>query len=310
MASGKRKWFDRILCPVDFSVDSDEGLRYAVALARAYRAKLYAVHCMPSPDFADPDKRRKALASLEDSVRRHILPPDSTGFDWVTIVLGGDSSIEIPRECAERLIDLLVIRSRRRTLAGVLGSTAEGLCRSSPCPVLVTGPNEREWAGMTTNEIDLHEILVAYDFSGQADEALSLGLSLAQECQAELLVMYVLPSGTLATSAAETDAADGDLQRVSERLSSAIPPGVNHWCKVTQVLAEGHACTEIIDYARSHPVDLICIGSKADNLLMTKMILGSTADRVVRGAPCPVLVARPSYAVPIANRASARAKET
>jgi len=39
--------------------------------------------------------------------------------------------------------------------------------------VLVTGPNEREFAGRTTNEIEIREILVGHDFTQESDDALS-----------------------------------------------------------------------------------------------------------------------------------------
>jgi nucleotide-binding universal stress UspA family protein len=162
---------------------------------------------------------------------------------------------------------------------------------------------------MSTNEIDLQRILVAYDFSRQAVQALSLGLSLAQEYQTELYLMYVQPPGTLTASDRNEDLKEPEFQHAVGCLSGAVPPEASDWCTIKEVLAEGDPAQEIIWYAATHEIDLICIGSKADDQIVTR-ILGATTDRVVRGAPCPVLVSRPSYAVPIAKRALASVEGT
>lgn len=108
------------------------------------------------------------------------------------MIVEGEPAARILREAAEQHVDLIVKRSRRPHTATLLGSTAEAVCRSAPCPVLVTHPREREWAGFTRNEIVLKRVLVACDFSSDSEEALSFALSLAQEYQAELHLLHVL----------------------------------------------------------------------------------------------------------------------
>jgi nucleotide-binding universal stress UspA family protein len=53
----------------------------------------------------------------------------------------------------------------------------------------------------------------------------------------------------------------------------------------------GHPVVEILKYAETHPIDLIVIGTHGRGPL-GHMVMGSTAERVVRKAPCPVLTVR------------------
>ena len=309
MAVENRKAFKRILCPLDFVADSDEALRYAIALARTYGAKLYVCHCMEAPDFYDQDKRIKAFTALYAAVGRHILPGRSETLDWEPLVLKGDPTAEIPRQCAKHMIDLLVMRSRRKSgLAGALGSTAEALVRTSPCSVLVTGPNEREFAGKTTNLLDPRRILVAYDFTPEAEDALSLGISFARQFHSALYLMHVLRYATV-KGVGPIDPAEPDLKILAGRLSDAVPAGTDASLKIDQLFAEGDAAKEILHYADAHPIDLICMGAVDDDSLLYKL-LGSTANRVLRGAPCPVLIARHAPALGIVSSAALHRRES
>ena len=83
---------------------------------------------------------------------------------------------------AEHAADLIVMRSRRRPhRAAILGSTAESVCRTAPCPVLVTHTDERDWVEPITGSMNLRRVLVPYDFSDYSELALKYALSLAQE---------------------------------------------------------------------------------------------------------------------------------
>src|ERR1041384_3880553 len=186
----------RILCPVDLSPDSAEALRYALTLARAYEATLLLCHCVDYLPPADAEAiNARVRAEFAELIAYHLNSGDCAKMEWQSIVIegGGQTAAAITREAAERGVDLIVMRSRRRPrAAALLGSTAEAVSRTAPCPVLVTHPHEREWVGRTTGAINLRSILVAYDFSDDAELALRYGLSLAQEYQAEVHLLHVL----------------------------------------------------------------------------------------------------------------------
>jgi len=297
MVINERITFERILCPIDLTPESDESLRYGIALAKAYDAKLFVINCIDSYAVSGMSDRANIKKLLDTSVRKHLHIPQSMDFSWEIVLVEGDPKEAITEQAAERRIDLIVMRSRRRPYAAaLLGSTAETVCRTAPCPVLVTHPREQDWAGMTTNEIGLQRVLAAYDFSSDSELALSYGLSVAQECQAELHLLHVLPPRSSRPGAPEiafmpAGAEDG-FRDAASRLRSAVPPETRVWCEVKQAVREGHPYREVLAYADEQNIDLICMGASGTGFGM-RALFGSNADRVLRQAPCPVLIARP-----------------
>jgi nucleotide-binding universal stress UspA family protein len=295
----------RILCPIDLSPDSDAALRYAVALATAYEAKLFVCHCLESSPLADGGGQEQIRRLFEEIISAHIPPDKHETFACEAIVMEADPVISISQTAAERHIDLIVMRSRRRPLAAaLLGSTAEAVCRNAPCPVLVTHPQEREWIGSASNEIGLKRVLVAYDFSNNAELALSYGLSLAQEYQAELHLLHVMPSSYAPALAYSPSGSESLFYQAARRLDQAVPSEALLWCEVKQVISEGQPYREILTYAEEQEIDLICMGTHGAGFGM-RALFGSNVDRVLRQAPCPVLIARPlkpAEAVPIDAR--------
>ena len=283
----------RILCPTDMSPESNEALHYGIALARAYRAKLFVCHCLESSPLADDEGQDQIRKLFEDRIAARIDLAAAGPPDYETVVIEGDPVTAVPREAAERHVDLIVMRSRRQPYtAALLGSTAEALCRTSPCPVLVTHPREREWVGSSTGKIGLKRLLVAHDFSGDSELALGYGLSLAQEYQAELHLMHVLPPPVTPSVAQLGTDDDGAFRLAANRLKNAALGEADLWCQVTQVIRTGQPYREVLIYAEEHGIDLICMGKNGAGFGM-RALFGSNVDRVLRQAPCPVLIARP-----------------
>jgi nucleotide-binding universal stress UspA family protein len=282
-----------ILCPTDLTPESDAALRYAVALAGAYEARLTVCHCAEAPSPVDETAREKFGKRVESCVRQwtgvgHCPPADFEG-----IVIEGHPSEAIVKTAAERHVDLIVMSSRRRPVAAaLLGSVTEAVCRTAPCPVLVTHPDEREWAGLTSCDIDLRKILVAQDFSIESELALQLATSLAQEYQAELHLLHVLPVALAKAAAGLPPGVESDFHRAALALQRSVPDEAYLWCKVVQAVECGQPYREILSYAEENEIDLICMGVHGAGFAM-RALFGSNTDRVLRQAPCPALIARP-----------------
>jgi len=290
-SSTPRHNIERILCPTDLSPDSDEALRYATALAQAYSAKLLVCYCAGR---AVSNGCEKVKGLFEESIGPHISLADISKLDCESIVISGEAAKAIVDEAAHQHVDLIVMRSRRRPhAAAVLGSTAESICRNAPCPVLVTHPDEREWVDNSNGKIDLKRVLVAYDFSDYSELALSYALTLAQEYQSELHLLHVLPPRVekLWSSSSEV-AFEINFQKATRRLQYVIPSDAYQWCKISKPVTEGQPYREILSYAEENKIDLICMGAHGTDFGM-RALFGSNADRVLRQAPCPVLIARP-----------------
>jgi nucleotide-binding universal stress UspA family protein len=282
---------ERILCPIDLSPQSDEALRYSIALARAYGAVLYVCHSVVRSPSATHTAQLQLDKLVGASICEEVSPIHPDNFKIETIVVEGDPAMAITQEAAARRVDLIVIRSRRRPLAAaLLGSTAEAICRTAPCPVLVTHPRERELVHPFTGEIDLRRLLVAYDFSDYAELALSIALSIAQEYQAELHLIHVLPPQS--SSVWPPSGSESVFQQALRRLHNAVPSEAGASCEIKATVCLGQPYREILDYAEEKLINLICMGASGSGFGL-RALFGSNADRVLRQAPCPVLIARP-----------------
>lgn len=268
----------RILCPTDLSPHSGKAVRYAAALARAYEAELIFFHCTP-----DIDGKEKLRASVLEQ-----LPSVDSGWRLVAVT-ASDVGEAIMTQAQVDNVDLIVMRSRRRPhRAALLGSTAESVSRSAPCPVLVMHNDEQEIAG------NLARVLVAYDFSDYSELALKYGLSIAQEHQAELHLLHVLPPRSLNEPEIAWFPVGGEsvYHTAARRLQRVVPAEVHLWCDVKTAVSEGHPYREILNYAEKNEIDLISVGAHGAGFGM-RALFGSNVDRVLRQSPCPVLVARP-----------------
>lgn len=298
---------ERILCPTDLSSESDEALCYAVALTRAYKAKLLLLHCTDIKSAGQIESRNQSLdiaRSFEHALIDHLGMAELATLDWQALAIDNvhDVGTAIAHQAARHEVDLIIMRSRRRPHAAVLlGSTAETVSRTAPCPVLITHPAEREWVSFCTGEIDLQRVLVAHDFSTDSELASNYGVSLAEEYQAELHLLHVIsreereePEVTWSHVGLESLR-----HEAARRLKEAVPKEAPLWCKVVTAVSSGKPHEEVLAYAKEHQIDLICMGASGAGFSLST-ILGSTVDRVLRQAPCPVFVARP-VAVGVVN---------
>jgi nucleotide-binding universal stress UspA family protein len=147
---------------------------------------------------------------------------------------------------------------------------------------------------MSPSPLTIRRILVPHDFSDTAARALDYALALAERLGASVTVVhayeipvYGFPEGPIVTAemAGQIEAAArGAIEAVAKR---SARPGV----EVDFVLRQGPAWSEIQAIAKEIRADLVVIGSHGRRGL-SRALLGSVAEKVVRTAPCPVLTVR------------------
>lgn len=144
--------------------------------------------------------------------------------------------------------------------------------------------------------IALKQILVATDFSEPSEVAVNYGRDLARSYGATLHVVHVVEN-MYVFYGAEVGFAAADVERsieaaVRRDLDATIAKVGSDAVDVRAVVTRGgnvaHALTE---YARNHAVDLIIVGTHGRGAV-SRFLMGSVAERVVRSAPCPVLTVR------------------
>lgn len=147
----------RILVPTDFSATADAALEYAFVLAERFGASLQLLHVLEDPFVTDgmaaeayiseaPALRTAMLHDAQERLR-HRAVRDTAGITIDTEVLFGHGARTIAEYAAERDFDLIVMGTHGRTGVAhlLLGSIAERLVRTAPCPVLtVRHPEERK----------------------------------------------------------------------------------------------------------------------------------------------------------------------
>lgn len=140
------------------------------------------------------------------------------------------------------------------------------------------------------------KILVATDFSDCAVEACSYALTLAHKFDASLLVLHVINEPVdlrgfyvphISFDQLEKEIADG----AASMLESFCRENIKDFNNYTTAVVSGVPYEEIIRTAQEQNASLIVIGTHGRSGL-DHLIFGSTAERVVRSAPCPVLTIR------------------
>jgi nucleotide-binding universal stress UspA family protein len=141
----------------------------------------------------------------------------------------------------------------------------------------------------------VHHVLVPIDFSPYAEQALDYAIALAQKLQARVTLLHVIQPPLVAgadmgvwPSPAFIDdletAITGDMEGYLARVTAAGLAG-------EIAVVHGVPFQEILDTAKARQVDLIIMGTHGRTGL-THVFLGSVVEKVVRLAPCPVLIAR------------------
>jgi nucleotide-binding universal stress UspA family protein len=142
----------------------------------------------------------------------------------------------------------------------------------------------------------MQHVLAAIDFSAHSERALEVAASLARAFHARLTLLHVIEPqfemGALAYGI------EPDLARYAERTERAALANLEAWARrvedldVQILLKRGTASLEIVNTATEDACDVIVIATHGQSSLRY-MIFGSTAERVVRKARCPVLTVPP-----------------
>jgi nucleotide-binding universal stress UspA family protein len=146
------------------------------------------------------------------------------------------------------------------------------------------------------DELELEKIVVGCDFSADGELALSYASSLAQELQADLFLLHVVEPPAYQDLTPSTRALAEDLRSavrsaVEGRLAALVDGEARSWARVSTAMASGKPSAEIVKYAENEGADLIVVGSSGMGPI-GRLLVGSTAEAVVRHATVPVLVVR------------------
>lgn len=139
---------------------------------------------------------------------------------------------------------------------------------------------------------EMKRILIATDGSEYTKEAVSTGLRLARILGAEVTALYVIDQTSFVSFPIDSSIVSvySLLENEGKRAVDEVKKeGEQQGIKVTPVVVEGSPTRKIVEMAADF--DLVVIGTLGRSAL-SKLFMGSVAERVTRYAPCPVLVVR------------------
>jgi universal stress protein E len=292
-----------ILAATDFSETAGSSLDWAAELARQQGARLELIHAItipPSmPGYLPPssldfsDELRKAAETRLAETAATLATLAGKGVEVTTFLdIGAPSQVIVLR--AEALNARAIVIGTRG-LTGLrhllLGSTAQRVVHGAHCPVLTVHPAD---AG---GHRPIRTILVPTDFSQDAELAVTtahhLLSSREQDARLILLHAYNLPVeytayGPIPTSISYLEDAGLEAERRLFEMAEALK---REGLTVETVAREGDPAHVIAEEAQRRGADLIAMGTRGHGGLR-HLFLGSTAERVVEQAPCPVMTIR------------------
>jgi nucleotide-binding universal stress UspA family protein len=306
----------RVLVPIDFSPASSEVLAFVLPLLKKFGAELHLVHVFASDyPLASLVTMPLIVPEIEVSRRVHSHLKDVALQQAIALrrenihAVKGQPFAQICRLAREIQADLIVTATRGLTglkhLA--LGSTAERVVRHAPCPVLVV---HAKGGRAKRPSATFKKIVVPVDFSRCSAKGLAYARALAKKFDAKLVLVHSVDLHAYNTNPeyslydfppllAATEKAAREQMR--ELVYDTDWKGV----KVENSVESGHAGDQVCRRAQEVGADLIVTATHGHTGLK-HVLLGSTAEYVVRHAPCPVLVVPSHDRPPLAARGARR----
>jgi nucleotide-binding universal stress UspA family protein len=305
----KKSNIRNILVPIDFSRLSRPAIETAKGLARKFDAKIHLAHVhefyypagfmapaapVPVPIITSyDDAATRRARDLKALAKRYGLSTENC------YVLSGTPRFNEICNLARKIpADLIVMPTHGYT--GIThffeGSTAERIVQHSPCPVYVAkGSDQLRKAFVKTGaRFRIDKILVPVDFSDCSLQGLKYAIQFADKFAAKILVLNAVHFGYAYT-------ADGyamyDLSRLQDAVCKCAEKQMGMMVRLAKfggvkfetTVKVGLPVDQICAFAQDNNVDLI-ITSTHGRTGFKHVLIGSTAEQVVRRANCPVLV--------------------
>lgn len=287
----------KILCAIDFSSGSQQAMRLATRIATEKGAELVLLHAwflppmvygggpVAIPPSLMQDVYDDAKRSLDEAVRE----VDTLGLPHVSAKLvSGLPSAMIVSELEDPAYDLAVLGTHGRTgwSRVLLGSVAEKVVRHAPCSVLTVRPD-----GAIK---PFSNILCPTDFSETAYQAAELAVEVVTPGGKGVTLLHVLD---LPVAFSGEPKIEGFVRDLDTKASKTL----DEWAarlraKTTAAIVTrsriGSPAAQTLEVLDEDPtIDLVVMGSHGRKGI-ARAILGSVAEKIVRHANCPVLVAR------------------
>jgi len=289
---------DRILWPTDLSAGADRAFPHAAALASWHDATLHILNVQEGTEEVQAEMEDAfplstgTLGNLLDAADEPSQPVDLESLTLVQEQVTGVSPAEtIVSYVDDHDVDLVVLgtHGRRGLQRLLIGSVAEEVLRTAPCPVLTVRAGEE-----VTPAWNVSNVLAPIDFSESSEMAVQHAKELALTYGAQITLLHAIEE-VMYPSAYGMEMADVPGPEVIERVEASLAKMAREEIGYEHVMVDsrvGYAPSSILDYIDEHDVDLIVISTHGRTGI-ERLLLGSVTERVVRRASIPVFVVKP-----------------
>jgi nucleotide-binding universal stress UspA family protein len=299
-----------ILVPVDGSHFAEHALPYGIAIARHTGAALHValVHVpteVSAPAYPlaevlearaleDRDREAGYMEGLVERLR-------SAGVTVHPALLRGHVSDALSHYVDEQEIDVVVMTTHGRggLQRAWLGSTTDGMVRHCRVPLLLIRPSDQTREIGPPGDIAFHRILAALDGSETAERALAGAVRLGITADATVTLLHVMQPAvpaatpylphTIQLTQDEMAAREAHHRGYLESVAGSAALAGRE--VQTRLMVDYEPAAAVLDVAEADDADLIVVGTHGRGGLR-RMLLGSVADKVIRGTQRAVLVHR------------------
>jgi nucleotide-binding universal stress UspA family protein len=300
--------YSRILIPLDGSKIAEKVLPYARTLAGSLRIPVELIAVIDISEMAtsvSADKHRLLDSMIEEGVRstKAYLEGVARTFHDVsvrsTVEKGRPAEVIIEKASEDKdLLIALATHGRSGIKRWLLGSVAEKVLRGARTPLFLVRAGEE---GSAEGEGSLKRVVVPLDGSELAESILPMVVQLAKALKLEVLLIRVfgIPAGMYSGGegyyvvdyeSVRKQFEDEAREYIENKTGELRRQGID---QVSFVLPEGFGPDEIIACGRKTPDSFIAMCTHGRSGV-TRWVLGSVAETVVRHSGNPVLVVRPS----------------
>ena len=304
-----------IMVPLDGSALSEQALPLACRIASSAQAGVHLVQVhAPIYNIETADVRPGAVPTIDTTLDHDIRAgersylaalqrrlTDEHEIKTTTALLDGPIIDALRRHAVAISADLIVMTTHGRGAVSRfwLGSVADGLVRQSHAPVLLERPNTPP--AHRPAPFQMQHILIPLDGSKLAESIIEPAVALGELLGACYTLLHVLDPLLLVGAAPllYTAVPDAEVERERELSAERYLDGVAERLRerglnvTTRVMLSPSPAPAILEQAHEAGVDLIALATHGRSGL-ERVMLGSAADKVVRGAETPVLVYRPA----------------
>jgi nucleotide-binding universal stress UspA family protein len=291
-----------VLVPLDGSAFSESALPVAVTIARRWNADLEILTVQTDPPMLAHDLLELPsygwLEQYVEEVAERVRA--EAGVTVRATVLKGSPAEATHNHAAERGVDLVVMATHGRGPMSRfwLGSTADGLIRRSTIPILLLRPCEE--APETKAEFNPRRVLVPLDGSDESESILTHAVALAGngETEFDILRVYPYPRDYASSYLPHTVQVNADVleegraaaaEYVEEQAAMLTERGIP---ATAHIITDREPAAGILHFAEQSGTDLIAMCTHGRGGV-SRLVLGSVTDKVIRGAQIPTLVSHP-----------------